>query len=101
MFLMFKFSSSVMRGSTPSTVVKRIDELSLIENKIYLNNAVRFQFHTKTRAEEVFLSLIQQLDHQGSHNIVEFPYTATEASLPLLDVDAYYDYAEEDEGAGE
>lgn len=101
MFLMFKFSSSVMRGSPPSTVVKRIDDLSVIENKIYLNNAVRFQFHTKTQAEEVFLSLIQQLDHQGSHNIVEFPYTATEASLPLLDVDAYYNYAEEDEGAGE
>lgn len=96
MFLMFKFSSSVMRGSTPSTVVQRIDELSLIENKIYLNNAVRFQFHTKTRAEEVFLTLIQQLDHHGSHHIVEFPYTATEASLPLLDVDAYYDYAEEE-----
>lgn len=52
-----------MRGSTPSTVVQRIDELSLIENKIYLNNAVRFQFHTNTRAEEVFLTLIQQLDH--------------------------------------
>lgn len=101
MFLMFKFSSSVMRGSTPSTVVKRVDELALIENKIYLNNAVRFQFHTKTRAEEVFLSLIQQLDHQGSHNIVEFPYTATEASLPLLYADRSYDYAEEDEGANE
>ena len=83
-----------MRGSTPSTVVQRIDELSLIENKIYLNNAVRFQFHTKTRAEEVFLSLIQQLDHQGSHNIVEFPYTATEMSLPLLYADTSYEYAE-------
>lgn len=94
MFLMFKFSSSVMRGSTPSTVVKRIDDLSLNENKIYLNNAVRFQFQTKTRAEEVFLSLIQQLDHQGSHNIVEFPYTATEMSLPLLYADTSYEYAE-------
>ena len=83
-----------MRGSTPSTVVQRIDELSLIENKIYLNNAVRFQFQTKTRAEEVFLSLIQQLDHQGSHNIVEFPYTATEMSLPLLYADTSYEYAE-------
>lgn len=96
MFLMFKFSSSTLRGSPPSTIVKRIDDLSLNENKIYLNHAVRFQFHTKTRAEEVFLSLIHQLDHQGSHNIVEFPYTATEVSLPWLDEDAYYDYAEEE-----
>lgn len=94
MFLMFKFSSSALRGSPPSTVVKRIDDLSLNENKIYLNNAVRFQFQTKTRAEEVFLSLIQQLDHQGSHNIVEFPYTATEMSLPLLYADTSYEYAE-------
>ena len=85
-----------MRGSTPSTVVQRIDELSLIENKIYLNNAVRFQFHTKTRAEEVFLLLIQQLDHQGSHHIVEFPYTATEVSSPLMDADRFYNYAEEE-----
>lgn len=85
-----------MRGSTPSTFVQRVDELALIENKIYLNNAVRFQFHTKTRAEEVFLSLIQQLDHQGSHNIVEFPYTATEASSPFMDADRFYNYAEEE-----
>ena len=96
MFLMFKFSSSIMRGSTPSTMVKRIDELALIENKIYLNNAVRFQFHTKTRAEEVFLSLIQQLDHQGSHQIVEFPYIATELSNSLMDDDKYFEYAEDE-----
>lgn len=96
MFLMFKFSSSALRGSPPSTIVKRIDDLSLNENKIYLNNAVRFQFHTKTRAEEVFLSLIQQLDHQGRHNIVGFPYTATEVSLPLLYADRSYEYAEEE-----
>lgn len=96
MFLMFKFSSSALRGSPPSTVVKRIDDLLLNENKIYLNNAVRFQFQTKTRAEEVFLSLIQQLDHQGSHNIVEFPYTATEVSSPFMDADRFYNYAEEE-----
>lgn len=96
MFLMFKFSSSIMRGSTPSTRVKRVDELALIENKIYLNNAVRFQFHTKTRAEEVFLSLIQQLDHQGSHQIVEFPYIATELSNSLMDDDKYFEYAEDE-----
>lgn len=96
MFLMFKFKSSIFESDSPLTIVQRIESLELGENKIHLNNAVRFQFHTKTRAEEVFLSLIQQLDHQGSHQIVEFPYIATELSNSLMYDDKYFEYAEEE-----